>query len=342
MAKSFAELRASQGNVMDKLKQKVDAAKRGTTRDPVLNDETFYTIKHVRGPDGTGVVKMRFLPAPPDGKGGMEDDPFIKYYEYVFKGPTGKWYNNKSRMTLGSHESDPAYEYNGKIFADETLTKEQKKKKLLPRSEHYVANVLIEKDANAPENEGKVFRFRFGPMIFNIIDETMFPNQELYPDKEGINVFDPFEGASFYLRVTTKEIPDSRTGQLIKVPSYEKSSFGEKSSIVKNPEDFEEIWNRQYSLKELISPDKFKSYEELVKDFKAAMNASFLDTDEPLTAAEPKSNSAKSASKIEDNLSTEETLDDELPWDTLDKKSETVEDTTFSDGDDDWFKNLKG
>ena len=339
MARSFAELRAAQSNVMEQMKQKFEAAKKSGARDNIVDDDTFWTLKHVKGPDGTGYAKIRFLPAPPDGNGGQEDDAFIRYYEYAFKGATGKWYINKSRMTLGSNESDPAYEYNGKIFGDETLTKEQRQKKLIQRNTHYVANILVEKDPNAPENEGKVFKFRYGPMIFNMCEAEMFPDPAVFPDKKGVNIFDPFEGASFNLRITNKQIPDSRTGNMITVSTYEKSSFSEPSSIVKDPADFDSIWEKQYSLKALIAESEFKSYEDLKREFDQAMNdkKSFLDTDEPLQKV-----SARKEEKVAKQKDLSEELNDEVPFVNDESENSVTSDSTFTDGDDDWFNSLKG
>lgn len=355
MAGSFAALRAKRKTSdLEAIRSKLTASKSGNSRDEVEDDDTYWTLKHIIGADGKGTARIRFLPAT-----NGEDDPYVKWQEYAFKGPTGKWYINKSRMSLGKNESDPAYEYNGKIFGDKSLSKEQRKAKLLNRNEFTVANILIESDPAAPHYEGQVKKFKFGPQIWNMIDAKLFPE---FDDQSPVNVFDPFEGASFTIRAKQKRIPNRNGDGTVSVPTYEDSSFGNVSSIVDDPDDFDEIWERQYPLKDIVSEDKFKPYEQLVKEFNRAMypdNNSSNDEDDDTPAERPRERVQRKESSESDNLDvktpkttkskirtkTEEDLDDEIPFDEVPleqpvtSKKETK--PILEDEDDDWFANLK-
>ena len=51
----------------------------------------------------------------------------------------------------------------------------------------YYANILVVSDPKHPENEGKVFLYKFGKKIFDKITETMQP---AFEDVMAINPFD--------------------------------------------------------------------------------------------------------------------------------------------------------
>lgn len=328
MAGSFAALRAKSGDAIEHLQKMFEKEKSKGRKDPILDDETFYNTTHIRGTDGVGSVTLRFLPAPED-----EFDPYVTWEEYQFQG-TGGWYINRNRKSLG--DRDPAYEYNGTIFGDKSLTKEERKAKLLMLRSFYVGNVLIIKDKNKPENEGKVFKWRWGNQIHNMIQAAISPNAELDAKAEKFDPFDPLDGHNFVLRVTTKKIGGKD------VPSYEKSTFEsnqgrDKTSVVENPEDFDAIWAQEHKLAPLKDPSMWKSYDELKKEFDRVMglNQNFLDEDRPEKPTQTK----KPASKPEQKAASKP-VDDEIPdfEETTDEKATEFQ----SSDDDDWFnKNFK-
>jgi hypothetical protein len=362
MASSFAALRSKRKTSdLEAIQAKLKASKSNTSRDEVEDDDTYWTLKHIIGQDGKGTARIRFLPAT-EG----EDDPYVKWQEYAFKGKSGKWYINKSRISLGKNESDPAYEYNGKIFGDKSLTKEQRMKKLLNRNEFTVANILVESDPAAPHYEGNNYKFKFGPQIWNMIEAKLFPQ---FDDQKPVNVFDPFEGASFTIRAKQKKIPNRNGDGTVSVPTYEDSSFGEVSSIVDDEADFDVIWERQYPLKEIVSEDKFKPYDQLVKEFNRAMDIESSDEEsededekpktrvsrkETVEEPELETRSTKGTSGYKSKTTTTQDLDDEIPF----EEEEVVKETTskasnktktvkpektaiLEDDDDDWFNSLK-
>ena len=103
---------------------------------------------------GNGYAVIRFLPAP-EG----ETLPWAKLWNHAFQGPTGQWYIENSLTTLGNN--DPVSEYNSKLWnsgieSDKEIARKQKRKL------QYYANIYVVTDSAHPENEGKVFLYRFG------------------------------------------------------------------------------------------------------------------------------------------------------------------------------------
>ena len=82
--------------------------------------------------------------------------------------------------------------------------------------------------------------------------ETMQP---AFEDETPINPFDFWEGANFKLKLRKVD------GYW----NYDKSEFEATSALAKKDDELEEIWGKQYSLKEFTDNSNFKSYDELKK-----------------------------------------------------------------------------
>ena len=190
---------------------------------------------------GNGYAVIRFLPAP-DG----EDLPFVKLYSHAFQGPGG-WYIENSLTTLGG--KDPVSEYNTTLWNNGTdagkETARKQKRKLT-----YISNIYVVKDPANPENEGKVFLYKYGKKIFDKLTAAMQPEFE---DEEAIDPFDFWQGANFKLKA--KNVAGYR--------NYDSSEFAATSALLKDDDAMEEIWKKEYSLSELVASDQFKSYDEL-------------------------------------------------------------------------------
>src|SRR6056300_392908 len=194
---------------------------------------------------GNGYAVIRFLPAP-----NGEDLPFVKLYSHAFQGPGG-WYIENSLTTLG--QKDPVSEYNTMLWnngtdAGKDAARKQKRKLT------YVANIYVVKDPANPENEGKVFLFKFGKKIFDKITAAMQPEFE---DEEPINPFDFWAGANFKLKIRKVD------GYW----NYDKSEFEAPSKINEDDDYIEALWKKQYALKEFSAPTNFKSYDALKQKF---------------------------------------------------------------------------
>jgi hypothetical protein len=193
---------------------------------------------------GNGYAVIRFLPAV---KG--EDLPWAKVWNHAFQGPTGQWYIENSLTTLG--QKDPVSEmnsayWNSGVESDKEIARKQKRKL------QYFSNIFVVSDPKNPENEGKVFLYRYGKKIF---DKCMEAMQPAFEDETPVNPFDFWEGANFKLKIRKVD------GYW----NYDKSEFEAPSPLFADDEQLEEVWKKQYALTEFTAPTNFKSYDELKK-----------------------------------------------------------------------------
>ena len=192
---------------------------------------------------GNGYAVIRFLPAP-----NGEDLPFVKLYSHAFQGPGG-WYIENSLTTLG--QKDPVSEYNTMLWNNGTDAGKEAARKQ-KRKLTYVSNIYVVKDPANPENEGKVFLFKYGKKIFDKLTAAMQPEFE---DEEAIDPFDFWQGANFKLKA--KNVAGYR--------NYDSSEFARPDALLDDDEAMEAVWKKQYSLAEIVAADQFKSYDELKK-----------------------------------------------------------------------------
>jgi len=198
---------------------------------------------------GNGYAVIRFLPAP-EG----EDLPWVKLYSHAFQGPGG-WYIENSLTTTGG--KDPVSEYNRELWnsgidADKETVRKQKRKL------SFYANIYVVQDKANPQNEGKVFLYKFGKKIFDKIMEAMQPE---YEDETAINPFDFWQGANFKLKLK----------KVAGYWNYDSSEFAAPSPLLDDDDALEALWKKQYSLQALVAPDQFKSYEDLEKRLKMVL-----------------------------------------------------------------------
>ncbi len=212
-------------------------------------DDRFWKLEGDKA--GNGTATIRFLPR-------VEGDelPWVRIFSHGFQGPTGKWYIENSLTTLG--ENDPVGELNTKLWnsgsdANKKIAQAQKRKL------SFIANILVVSDPKHPENEGKVFLFKFGKKIF---DKIMDKARPTFEDEQPVNVFDFWEGANFKLRMRKK---DGYT-------NYDESAFAEPSAISSDDEAILKVANAQYKLAEFLDRKNFKSYDELKKKLEEVLS----------------------------------------------------------------------
>ena len=205
---------------------------------------------------GNGYAVIRFLPAPTG-----EDLPWVKLWNHAFQGPTGQWFIENSLTTLGNN--DPVSEYNSKLWnsgieSDKEIARKQKRKL------QYYSNIYVVSDASNPQNEGKVFLYRYGKKIFDKVMEAMQPP---FPDTDPINPFDFWEGANFKLKLRKVD------GYW----NYDLSSFDTATPLLDGDDDaLEEMYSKQYSLADFTSPTNFKSYDELKTRMDAVLSGTVV------------------------------------------------------------------
>jgi hypothetical protein len=207
---------------------------------------------------GNGYAVIRFLPAP-DG----EDIPFVKVYSHAFQGPGG-WLIDNCLTSI--NQKCPVCEHNSGLWnngtdAGKEVARKQKRKLT------YVSNIYVVKDPANPENEGKVFLFKYGKKIFDKITEAMQPEFE---DEQAIDPFDFWTGANFKLKA--KNVAGYR--------NYDSSEFASAGALLNDDDALEAIWKKQYSLAEFMSPSEFKTYEELKKRLDSVLGKASKRMDE--------------------------------------------------------------
>lgn len=242
---SFSALKKQRGNFQDLTKKLADDKKGGGG-----GDDRYWSLSV--DDVGNGYAKIRFLPAP-DG----EEMPYVKVYEHAFKDKvTNKWYIEKSRTTLG--EADPVAEANSELWntnieANKEIARARK------RNLRYIANILVIDDSMKPENNGKVFLYKFGAKIFGMIENALAPK---FKDETPFNPFDLWEGADFKLKASVVE----------KQRSYERSGFETPAALYGGDDKkLEDLWRTEYSLQAEVAPDKFKPYDVLKTRFLAVI-----------------------------------------------------------------------
>ena len=210
---------------------------------------------------GNGYSIIRFLPAPTD-----EDLPWARMWNHGFQGPGG-WYIENSLTTQG--KKDPVSEYNSRLWnsgieANKEVARKQK------RRLNYTSNVYIVKDPANPENEGQIRLYRYGKKIFDKINDLMNPEFE---DETPVNPFDLWEGANFKMKIRKIE----------GYSNYDKSEFDTPAALLEDDNKMEEIWNSEHSLKEIVSDDKFKTFDELKEklDKVLGLGTEFSSTPKP-------------------------------------------------------------
>ena len=282
---SFSDLKKKAGN-FEKLQVELEKVNNPVTS---FADDRFW--KPDLDKSGNGYAVIRFLPQPSG-----EDLPWCKIWSHAFNGPGG-WYIENSLTTL--QKKDPVSEYNTELWnsgveANKDVARKQK------RILKYYSNVLVVSDPKHPENEGKVFLYRFGKKIFDKISEVMNPQ---FDDESPMNPFDFWEGANFKLKVRKVD----------GFWNYDKSEFEAAAALLEgNDTQLEEVYGKLYSLKQFLTEENFKSYDELKEKFnRVVTGSSVTGTVEKFTAQK---NPVETAPVVEDTTPTTSDDDETLSY----------------------------
>ena len=242
---SFSDLKkkSNLGSLTSKLIQEVEKMNSTTSS----NDDRLW--KPEVDKTGNGFAVIRFLSAP-EG----EELPWAKVYTHAFQG-TGGWLIDNCLTTI--NQSCPICEANRELWntgskANQEIVRERKRKL------SYYSNIYVIQDKAHPENEGKVFLYKYGKKIFDKIMAAMKPE---FDDETPINPFDFWGGANFKVKITKKD------GYW----NYDKSEFSDQGPLFNDDDAMEAVWKKVYSLAEFTNPDSMKTYEQLDARLKSVL-----------------------------------------------------------------------
>lgn len=237
---SFANLKRNK-NVLEKFSKAITALSEKNSS----SDDRFWYPEVDKA--GNGMAVIRFLPASEsDGTDGL---PWVRVFSHSFQGPGG-WLIDNCLTTID--QKCPVCEnnsvlWNSGIESNKDVVRKRKRKL------NYISNILVLSDPKNPDNEGKVFLFKYGKKIFDKLNDVMNP-PAAFADEIPLNPFDLWEGANFKIKI--RDVEGYR--------NYDKSEFEKPSPLFGGDDSkLEALWKQEYSLKEFLSESKFKTYNLL-------------------------------------------------------------------------------
>lgn len=319
---AFADLKKNRKSMIDKL---IDAGEKARGSAAQQSDDKFRFWSPTLDKVGNGFAVIRFLPSADSA--GL---PWAQYYDHGFKGPTGRWYIEKSLTTIG--QDDPVSQVNSYFW-----NRGDEKGKDIARSRkrrlHYVSNILVISDNANPDNEGKVFLYKYGKKIFEKIMDIMQPQFE---DETPINPFDLWEGADFKLKI--RQVDGYR--------NYDKSEFAEASALFDGDDKkLKELFEQLHHFDEWTDVKNYKPYSELYRKLCDVIGTSVVEeaignmSNEPTAESKLKSPSKPAPRDEDDDLNYDmNSSSDEAKI----EKSSGDDDESDEDDDEmnDYFKQL--
>jgi hypothetical protein len=274
------------------------------------NDENEYKIK--TGTDGTAQALIRFLPPPIN-----EMLPFVKLYKHGFQ-DQGGWFIHNCPTTI--NKPCPVCKENGKVWAE---NEEEMARKIVGnkgRNLNFYSNILVVNDPQNPENNGKVFKFRYGKKIHDKIIAKLNPTSEF---DEMVPIHDYEKGANFKLEVKKVKGYNNYDSSAFLTPS----PIGDKNGAY-TQEQIDDIDSQLYPLEHMAKPEEFKSYEFLAIEYSKKTGVIISTSEDGV---------------VNTNVQQEQKV--QQPKEELSIEEETIEDNSSSDGLDDdadaFFANLR-
>lgn len=213
-------------------------------------DETYWFPK--RDDEKKAKAVIRFLP----GLESENEPCFVELQTHSFKNvKTGKWlFENcprtvKKDCPICQHLYDEVQAAGGWDLAPKQVKDYYSLRK---GKKGNIANILVINDPATPENNGKVFKYKFGKKI---LDKIFGKAQPEFDDVEPCNIFDYAEGCNFRLSICEVE----------GFANYDLSTFDAPTALDKDT--VKRVKAEQHSLLDIISEDKFKTSEEIMKNF---------------------------------------------------------------------------
>lgn len=239
---SFKSLKqSSQSATIQKITEQLESVTKGQS---YPKDERLWWPTQDK--QGNGEAVIRFLPPPEN-----ESNPVVKFYTHSFK-VGSKYIVENCPRTIGlpcpiCEDIGPLWE---RSEADRSVARARKGKVA------YVSNIYVIDDRGNPENNGKVFVYKYGAKIFEKIQMALEPK---FPGEDPIFPFDLWKGADFLLKV-------KKVGEF---NNYDDSAFSSRIKPLLDGKDetLEPIWKKCHSLSAFVDPSQFSSYEDIAKKY---------------------------------------------------------------------------
>lgn len=294
---------------------------------------------------GNAQILLRFMPALET----EENVYFVRWWHHSFQNEsTGNWYIDNCLSTLNpsfdpEKVQDPVMQFNqilykkaGKDAPDDNPFKKQASKQ--KRNINFRSNVWIIGDSHKPDANGTLRKWKYGQGMFNEIMKAMKPTKiEGAMEQEApINPFDLIEGANLKITITTdptKKV-NGRPARNYEYKWLNPAPLGPDKKM-------EEVWDqlnaddakgeKTFSLAKYVTPDKFKSYEDLRKRLVRTLGF------DPLAAAAPAAVAAPAAPQTAPRPQQSAVNEDVPPWDT----GKSLASVAAPNAADDWFAKIE-
>lgn len=229
-----------------KILAEVEKMKSGGYKD---DEADFWKLEGDKAGNGRAVI--RFMPAKDD-----DSAPFVRVYAHGFKNAAGKWYIENCPTTI--KKECPCCEansvlWNSGIEANKEIVRGSQSQPGRKRKVSYIANILVVEDPSNPDNNGKVFKFKFGQSIFDKIVDAMKPP---FDDQKPINPFDALTGADFNLRMRRVD----------GYANFDSSTFN-ASSELGSAKVIAELIASLHDISKYVAESAFKAYDDLRSRF---------------------------------------------------------------------------
>ena len=238
------DLNLSWGDISNKTNFKEKGEKKS------YKDERFWSIS--KDENGKGAAIIRLL---------VDKDkiPFINLYscglrEFNELDKKYYWFIRDLPSTIKA--KDPLEELWSALYNYSADGREEAKH--FGRRENFITNILVVKDPGNPENNGKVFLWKFGKKLLEKFLSALNPSeQERELGEKPKELFHPLNGNNIALKIKN----------VAGFPNFDDTSILDTSKAFKNEDEATDvILNKTYSLKEFCSPESFESYNDLKND----------------------------------------------------------------------------
>lgn len=211
------------------------------------NDDRFWKLS--RDENDNGAALIRLIPDP-------EGKPFIQLYNHSFfsyeSSSKKRWYINNSPQTIG--KECPAINLWAALY-NEGSEEGKLEAKNFSRGIQFYTNIKVIKDPANPQNEGKIFIWKFGTKLKDKIVAALNPSDtDRSMGEEPKELYNPLTGNNIKLKI------QKAAGFL----NYDSTTIEPASTIYENAEMAKsDILENATKLSEFNSPEAFETFEEL-------------------------------------------------------------------------------